>query len=78
VSAELMRDGDRVVGVLGTMQDITERKQVERIKDEFISTVSHELRTPLTSIRGSLGLVRGLVQGDDLPEKISSLLDIAH
>jgi PAS domain S-box-containing protein len=33
-------------------QDITQRKEVERLKDEFIATVSHELRTPLTSLRG--------------------------
>lgn len=32
-------------------------KQLNQIKDEFISTVSHELRTPLTSIRGALGLI---------------------
>jgi signal transduction histidine kinase len=31
---------------------ITERKEVERLKDELIATVSHELRTPLTSVRG--------------------------
>ena len=43
--------------------DISERKNVERIKNEFISIVSHELRTPLTSIRGSLGLLEGGVAG---------------
>ena len=38
-------------------RDISGRKEVERLKDEFVSVVSHELRTPLTSIRGSLGLL---------------------
>ncbi|SFC43966.1 PAS domain S-box-containing protein [Marinospirillum celere] len=42
--------------VIGTNWDITERKQAEIAKNQFISTVSHELRTPLTSIRGVLGL----------------------
>ena len=38
--------------VVAIVRDITERKEVDRLKDEFISTVSHELRTPLTSLRG--------------------------
>jgi two-component system, OmpR family, sensor histidine kinase VicK len=37
--------------MLGTVQDITERKEQERHKDEFISTVSHELKTPVTSLK---------------------------
>lgn len=42
--------------MIGTNWDITERKRMELMKNQFISTVSHELRTPLTSIRGVLGL----------------------
>ena len=45
------------------VSDISQRKQVERLKDEFVSVVGHELRTPLTSIRGSLGLIDAGVVG---------------
>jgi PAS domain S-box-containing protein len=58
-------------------QDITARKEVDRIKSEFIATVSHELRTPLTSIQGSLGLVAAGAAGP-LPEKAAHLIDVAY
>jgi signal transduction histidine kinase len=41
-------------------QQLTERSQLDTLKDEFISTVSHELRTPLTSIRGALAVAHKL------------------
>jgi len=59
------------------VEDISERKKVELMKTEFISTVSHELRTPLTSISGSLGLIEGGSLGD-LPENISRMVSIAY
>ena len=59
------------------LRDITERKAVERMKNEFVSTVSPELRTPLTSIYASLGLIAGGLAGE-LPAKANKLLDIAH
>lgn len=59
------------------LRDLTERKRVERMKSEFISTVSHELRTPLTSIRGSLGLIQGLL-GDTLDDTTRKLVNIAN
>src|SRR5256886_11970780 len=40
------------IGVVTVLNDITSIKQIEKLKDEFVSVVSHELRTPLTSIKG--------------------------
>jgi signal transduction histidine kinase len=54
-----------------------ERKRMDRLKDEFVSTVSHELRTPLTSITASLGLLTGQ-SGISLPPQFARLLEIAH
>ncbi|HWP94237.1 MAG TPA: response regulator [Gammaproteobacteria bacterium] len=66
-----------ITGYAGVFFDLTERKRVERLKDEFVATVSHELRTPLTSIRGALGLVMGGAAGE-LPGQARALLRIAH
>jgi len=59
------------------IRDITQRREIERMKNEFISIVSHELRTPLTSIRGALGLIASNSLGA-VPPKIKELADIAH
>ncbi|MBI4012550.1 MAG: PAS domain S-box protein [Candidatus Rokubacteria bacterium] len=50
-------EAGRVTGFSTIARDVTERKAIERLKDEFIATVSHELRTPLAAIRGHVELV---------------------
>ncbi len=55
---------------------LTKRREMDRLKDEFISTVSHELRTPLTSIRGALGLLAAGAAGQ-VDAKAQNLLRIA-
>ena len=78
LSITALRDVKGIInGFLGIASDITERKKVERMKSEFISTVSHELRTPLTSIRGALGLVLGKA-ADQLSPKILKMLEMAN
>ncbi|TRO10770.1 PAS domain S-box protein [Ectopseudomonas mendocina] len=59
------------------IRDITERKRIEQMKNEFVSTVSHELRTPLTAIAGSLGLINGGALGE-VPQAMRQMLAIAH
>ncbi len=65
-----------VAGAVLTFQDVTQRREIERMKNEFVSVVSHELRTPLTSIRGALGLLASGKMGE-FPEKAHRMLDIA-
>ncbi len=47
----------RDVGRVVLMHDITDLKELDRVKSEFVSTVSHDLRTPLTTIQGYLDLL---------------------
>lgn len=47
----------RIKAVVNIINDITERKELERKKDDFISIASHELKTPVTSIKGYVHLL---------------------
>jgi PAS domain S-box-containing protein len=60
-----------VVGFQGASRNVTEAKNLEQIKSEFVSTISHELRTPLTSIHGALSL---LIHRELKPEVKTELL----
>jgi PAS domain S-box-containing protein len=68
---------DGKIQFVGVVRDISQRKKMERVKQDFVSTVSHELRTPLTSIRGALGLVLKK-SGHLLPEKSLRMLETAN
>ncbi len=77
-NATVIRDKQgNALRMTGINQDITERKEIERLKSEFISTISHELRTPLTSIRGALGLIIGKA-AENLPEQFQKMLALAN
>ncbi|MBS3847603.1 PAS domain S-box protein [Devosia sp. J2-20] len=76
LSVSQVNIGDRTI-YSGIVRDISERKQMERMKDEFISTVNHELRTPLTSIQGSLGLLMAM-PGKATDERTRKLLQLSY
>jgi PAS domain S-box-containing protein len=76
ITASPLLDESEVRGAVVVFRDVTQRREVDRMKDEFLSVVSHELRTPLTSIRGSLGLLGGGRMGE-LPERAASLVNVA-
>jgi signal transduction histidine kinase len=87
----LARDGREIPieltsGLVGTgdnlffsvfVHDITERRAIARMKDEFVATVSHELRTPLTAISASLALLAEGMAGD-LPADAQGLVNVAN
>ena len=75
-SANPIVEDNSVNGMVVAFQDVSERKRLEHMKDEFISTVSHELRTPLTSMRASLGLIQS-GSLDKRPEKQRQMIDMA-
>lgn len=62
---------------IAQVNDITDQKKLDQIKDEFVATVSHELRTPLTSIKGALGLIEAS-EANDLSPSNKRLIEIAR
>ncbi|HXA17393.1 MAG TPA: ATP-binding protein [Thermoanaerobaculia bacterium] len=75
-STPMFDEDGHQLGAVIVFRDVTERRAIERLKGEFVSTVSHELRTPLTSIRGALGLLSSGLLGP-IAEKGQRMLEIA-
>jgi PAS domain S-box-containing protein len=63
--------------VLSSIVDLSQRREIDRLRSDFVSTVSHELRTPLTSISGSLGLLQSGAMGT-LSDKAAAMVRIAY
>jgi signal transduction histidine kinase len=54
-----VRDADgAIIGRIWTLREVTQQRELDRLKDEFVATVSHELRTPLTSMMGFVEMLR--------------------
>jgi len=75
VRAHLLQSSGRAV-VVSLVHDITQRRAVENLKDEFISVVNHELRTPLTAIHGAIKLLEHGAAGA-LPAQAAQLVKLA-
>jgi signal transduction histidine kinase len=54
----VLDDRGRFLGRVWTLREVTEQRELDRLKDDFVATVSHELRTPLTSMMGFLEMIR--------------------
>jgi two-component system phosphate regulon sensor histidine kinase PhoR len=63
-SAVVKNEEARVIGTVAILSDVTELKNIERMKSAFVAMASHELRTPLTAIKG---FVSTLLMDDTFP-----------
>ena len=68
-TAPVRDDQDVFLGRIWTLRDVTEQRELDRLKDDFVATVSHELRTPLTSMMGFLQMIRDGEAGELTPEQ---------
>lgn len=57
-TSPVLDDRGGFLGRLWTLRDVTQQRELDRLKDDFVATVSHELRTPLTSMMGFLEMIR--------------------
>lgn len=70
--------GTQALGVVMLVEDITEQKDLERSKDEFLSIASHELRTPLTAIRGNASLINKYYADSIKDKDMQEMIDDIH
>lgn len=55
ISISVLKDANgKITGSIGVIKDISERKRLQQMKDDFVSNVSHELRTPIGIVRESM------------------------
>ena len=76
-TSPVLDDRGGFIGRLWTLRDVTEQRELDRLKDDFVATVSHELRTPLTSMMGFLEMIREGEAGD-LNEEQQRFLAIVY
>ena len=92
-TASAMTAEGRMVGRVCILRDVTELKEIDTLKSEFVSTVSHDLRSPLTLMRGYATMLemagdlneqqksyaKMIVQGvDNMAKLVNNLLDLGR
>jgi two-component system phosphate regulon sensor histidine kinase PhoR len=77
VNVSVVRDNDgQKLGVVSVLRDITQLKEIEQVKSQFVTMVTHELRAPLAAIEGYLSAYLSGLAGTD-PQVSRQMLDRA-
>lgn len=63
IVSPILDSSHELVGFIGTEEDITEKKEIDKMKSEFISITAHQLKTPLTSMLWNLEVLADDVTG---------------
>lgn len=72
----IIRDGS-ILGAVLLIQDITELRELEKVRKDFVANVTHELKTPLTSIKGFVETLQsGAIRDEETTKKFLSIIDI--
>jgi two-component system phosphate regulon sensor histidine kinase PhoR len=66
IAAPILKNVGTIVGIVMVFRDVSREREIDRLKDDFISSISHELRTPLTSIKA---YTETILHDFDMPEQ---------
>lgn len=72
--APIISQAKNPMGIVITVQDITDIRRLENMRSEFVANVSHELKTPLTSIKGFSETLR-YVEDNSTKNKFLNIID---
>lgn len=71
------KDPNRSLGIVASIEDLTEMKKLETMRTDFVANVSHELKTPLTSIKGFVETLKsGDVQEEEQKRRFLGIIEI--
>ncbi|MFH2138843.1 MAG: ATP-binding protein [Candidatus Omnitrophota bacterium] len=76
-TAVIENENGQAVGMVSVLSDVTKEKEINKMKDAFVSNVSHELRAPLISIQKSLGLILDTANKGGMDAQQKQFLEIA-
>lgn len=77
VTTPMLDQNKQILGAIVVIKDTTRERQLDKLKDEFVSVASHELRTPMTAIKGLISMIFEGDYGQVNPELKEPLQDVS-